>query len=161
MAQDMFLKIEGVEGEARDEKHKGEIDVKSFSWGATQSGSMHQGGGGGSGKVSVQDLHITKPLDKSSPELALRCCTGKHFPTAELVVRKAGDEPLEYYKIKMADVLISSYNIGATGDSERLYDTMTLNFSKIDIEYKQQSSSGGSEADATMKFNIATNKANE
>ena len=82
MSADMFLKIEGVEGEAVDHKHGGEIDVLAWSWGMTQSGSMHIGGGGGAGKVSVDNLTVTKYVDKSTPNLINTCCTGKHYKEA-------------------------------------------------------------------------------
>jgi type VI protein secretion system component Hcp len=56
MAFDTFCKLTDVVGEAKDASHKGEIDVLSWSWGATQPGSFHRGGGGGAGKVAVQDI---------------------------------------------------------------------------------------------------------
>ena len=87
MAIDMFLKIEGVEGESTDKSHQGEIDILSWSWGMSQSGTTHMGGGGGSGKVSVQDLSLTKYIDKSSTVLLTHCATGKHIPKAVLTVR--------------------------------------------------------------------------
>src|SRR6476660_2723852 len=98
MAVDMFIKIDTVDGESKDSKHKGEIDVLAWSWGMSNSGSAHTGGGAGAGKVNVQDLSFTKYIDKSSPDLMLACCNGKHFPDANLVVRKAGEKPLEYLK---------------------------------------------------------------
>ena len=95
MAVDMFIKIGKCGGEAKDDKHKGEIDVLAWSWGLSQSGSMHVGGGGGSGKVSVQDLSITKYVDASSTELMSACFKGDHIPDALLVIRKAGTNPLD------------------------------------------------------------------
>jgi type VI secretion system secreted protein Hcp len=50
MAVDFFLKIDGIDGESKDSKHKGEIDIESFSWGATQTGTSHAGGGSGAAK---------------------------------------------------------------------------------------------------------------
>ena len=44
-------------GGSRDDRHKDEIDIESFSWGETQSGTFAVGGGGGSGKISMQDFH--------------------------------------------------------------------------------------------------------
>ncbi|HYN78560.1 MAG TPA: type VI secretion system tube protein Hcp, partial [Lamprocystis sp. (in: g-proteobacteria)] len=73
MAVDMFLKLEGVTGESQDKTHTGEIDVLAWSWGLSQSGTFHTGGGGGAGKVNVQDLSFTKYIDKSSPNLMLYC----------------------------------------------------------------------------------------
>src|SRR5215470_14076184 len=99
MAMDMFIKLAGVEGEAKDKTHGGEIDVLAWSWGMSNSGSAHVGGGAGAGKCNVQDLSFTKYIDKSSPSLMLACCNGKHFDKATLVVRKAGESPLEYVLI--------------------------------------------------------------
>src|ERR1043166_6947293 len=108
MAVDMFIKIGSLKGESKDSAHKEEIDVLSWTWGVTQAGYSHMGGGGGTGKVSVQDLSLTKYVDKASPDLMLACCNGKHFPEAKLTVRKAGENPLEYLKIKFTEVLITA-----------------------------------------------------
>ena len=77
MAVDMFLKLDGVKGESKDKVHTNEIDVLAWSWGMSNSGTAHVGGGAGSGKVSVQDLSFTKYVDSSSPNLMLNCCNGK------------------------------------------------------------------------------------
>src|SRR5688572_10289706 len=118
MAVDMFLKITDVKGESRDHKHNEEIDVLAWSWGMSQSGTTHQGGGGGAGKVNVQDISVTKYVDKGSTTLLSGCCTGKHFKEALLTVRKAGDKPLEYIKIKMTDVLITAVSTGGSGGED-------------------------------------------
>src|ERR687886_324578 len=102
MAVDMFLKIDSVKGESKDNKHPNEIDVLSWTWGLSNHGSAHVGGGAGAGKVNVQDVQVTKYVDSSSPKLLLACCSGNHYPNALLTVRKAGgDSPVEYVKIKM------------------------------------------------------------
>ena len=96
MAVDMFLKLNGVTGESKDKVHTNEIDVLSWSWGMTNNGSAHVGGGAGSGKVSVQDLTLSKFVDSSSPKLMLGCCNGKHFPDALLTAERGrlGDATL-------------------------------------------------------------------
>src|SRR5476649_1648275 len=104
MALDMFIKIGALKGESADAKHPGEIDVLAWSWGMSNSGSTHQGSGSGAGKVNVQDISFTKYIDKSSPDLILAACNGKHFDKATLVVRKAGEKPLEYLTVTMSDV---------------------------------------------------------
>ena len=115
MAVDMFLVIQGeIKGETQDDVYKAKdgIDVLAWSWGMSQSGTFHTGGGGGAGKANFQDISITKWIDKSSPILQLYCANGDHFPSAELIVRKAGKTPLEYIKIKMTKVLITSISTG-------------------------------------------------
>ena len=115
MAVDMFIKIGDLKGESGDAKHAGEIDVLAWSWGISNSGDTHVGGGGGAGKVNVQDFSFTKWMDKSTPNLIQYGCSGKHFPSAELVVRKAGDKPLEYWRMTFTDVLITSVSTGGSG----------------------------------------------
>ncbi len=60
MAIDMFLKLDDIDGESQDDVYEKYIDVLAWSWGASQSGSTHMGGGSGSGKASFQDINITK-----------------------------------------------------------------------------------------------------
>jgi type VI secretion system secreted protein Hcp len=120
MAVDIFMKIDGIDGESQDAKHASEIEVLSFNWGATQDSSMHVGTGGGAGKVSVDDLTFVHNVDKGSPILAQHCMSGKHLPKAVLTVRKAGENPLDYYKITMTDVLVSSVSVGGSNDKGKV-----------------------------------------
>ena len=157
MAVDMFLKIDDVKGESADAKHGGEITVLSWSWGASQSGSSHEGGGGGSGKVHVQDLTITKYLDSSSPTLLQYCCNGKHFKQALLTVRKAGGNPLEYLKIKMEELIVSSITPGGSGGEDRLTESVSLNFAKFEATYTPQKPDGSGAPAITASWNIQKN----
>ena len=129
MAVDMFIKIEGIDGEAQDANHKDEIDVLAWSWGASQSGTTHMGSGGGGGKVNIQDLSFTHYVDSASHLLLQRCFDGLHIPEATLTVRKAGGaEPLEYIIIKLEDIIVSSVSTGGSGGEDRLTENVTLNF---------------------------------
>jgi type VI secretion system secreted protein Hcp len=157
MSVDMFLKIDGVDGEAADDSHADEIDVLAFSWGMTQSGSAAISGGGGSGKVNVQDMSITKYLDKASTVLMQKCCSGKHFPTAVLVCRKAGDTPVEYFKVSMEEVLVTSVSEGGGGGEDRQTENISLNFAKVKVEYTPQAADGSAEGASELGWNIMAN----
>ena len=138
MAVDMFLKITGIEGESADAKHKGSIDVESFSWGATNPGAASVGGGGGAGagKVSMQDFNFVMRANKASPKLFLAAANGQHIKEALLTARKSGGkEQVEFYKVKMTDILVSSYQQAGSGDGQ--LDSFSLNFAKIEVEYVQ------------------------
>ena len=136
---DYFLKIDGIQGESKADKHKDEIDIESFSWGETQSGTFAVGGGGGSGKISMQDFHFTMPLNKASPALFLACAQGAHIKNAILTCRKAGLE--EFMKVTMSDVLVSSFQIGGA-EGVVPTDQISLNFAKIEVEYEEQDATG-------------------
>jgi type VI secretion system secreted protein Hcp len=157
MAVDMFLKLDDVKGESTDGAHASEIDVLSWSWGMSQSGTSHGGGGGGAGKVSVQDLSLTKYVDAATPNLIKMCCNGKHFKSAVLTVRKAGENPLEYLKITMEEGLIASLTTGGSGGEDRLTETVSLNFGKVKVEYQPQKADGTGAAAIEAAWNIAKN----
>lgn len=157
MAVDMFLKLDGIKGESADDKHKDEIDVLAWSWGMSQSGTTHLGGGGGAGKVNVSDLSITKYVDKSTPNLMAACCNGKHLKEAALYVRKAGEKPLEYLKLTMKEAIISSLQSGGSGGEDRLVEHVSLNFAEYKVEYTPQKADGSGDAVVTSAFHIAKN----
>jgi type VI secretion system secreted protein Hcp len=157
MAVDMFIKIGALKGEARDSVHKEEIDVLAWSWGISNSGSAHVGGGAGAGKCNVQDLSITKYIDKTSPDLMLACCNGKHFDKATLTVRKAGETPLEYIIINVEDLIITSVSTGGSGGEDRLTENVTLNFARVKLMYKEQTPTGAVGDKPEMGWNIAEN----
>jgi type VI secretion system secreted protein Hcp len=157
MAVDMFMKIDTVDGESRDKTHKKDIDVLAWSWGISNSGSAHVGGGAGAGKCNVQDVSFTKWVDSSTPKLALACCAGTHYAEATLVVRKAGDKPVEYLKIKMTEVLITSISTGGSGGEDRLTENVTLNFAKVALDYVPQDEKGAAGTAIPMSWSIVEN----
>ena len=157
MAMDQFIKIGDLKGEAQDKVHKDEIDVLAWSWGLSNSGTSHAGSGSGGGKVSVQDISLTKYVDKASPDLMLACCNGKHYPEAKLTVRKAGEKPLEYLIITLTDVMVTALSTGGSGGEDRLTENVTLNFSKVKVDYTEQTATGGTGAKPSMGWDIAEN----
>ncbi len=160
MAVDMFIRIGTLKGETRDKVYgpKAYIDVLAWSWGMSNSGTAHTGGGAGAGKANVQDLSITKYIDASSPALMLACCKGTHYDDAELVVRKAGDTPVEYVKVTLTEVLITAVSTGGSGGEDRLTENVTLNFAKAKFSYTEQDAQGKPKTPAKeMTFNIAEN----
>ena len=142
-AVDFFLKIDGIPGESHDSKHKGEIDVETWSWGESQTGTMSHGGGGGAGKVSMQDFSFAMQVNKASPILFISCANGKHIAKATLTCRKAGEKQQDYLKIHFEELLISSYQTGGSAGQEIPIDSISFNFAKIKFEYAPQDAKGG------------------
>jgi type VI secretion system secreted protein Hcp len=158
-AVDYFLRIDGVAGESTDSKHKGWLDVESWSWGETQSGTVHAGGGGGAGKVQFQDFHFTTKVSKASPKLFLACASGQHLKEAQLVARKAGKGQQEFLQWTFSDLLVSSYQTGGSEAGDLLpMDQVSLNFAKVKVSYKAQKADGSLDAAITAGWDIKTNK---
>ncbi len=139
-ASDYFLKLDGVDGESTDSSHKGEIEISSWSWGMSQMGTTSTGGGAGTGKVSFQDLHVTKSIDKSSPVLMQMAATGEHVKEAKLTLRKAGSDT-SYVIVTFTDVMVSSYSVSGNS-GENPTESVSFTYQKITMEYFPQSPTG-------------------
>ena len=103
MAVDMFMRVEGANGESKDSNHKEWTDIKSFAWGATQPGNMVSGGGGGVGKASFNDLQVLARIDKAAPSVLKNCASGKHLDSALLTCFEAGETPQKYLEITLTE----------------------------------------------------------
>jgi type VI secretion system secreted protein Hcp len=153
-ASDFLLKVDGIDGESEQKGHEKAIDVLSWSWGSSNSGSMALGSGGGTGKVSMQDFHFVMSFNNASPLLMQSCATGKHIGKAQLFVRKSGEEPLEYMTWTFFDLIISSYQTGGHGGDGLPTDQVAFNYSKVELEYKKQDAKGKGGASVFGKFDL-------
>jgi type VI secretion system secreted protein Hcp len=141
MAFDAFLKLDGIQGESQDRNHANEIEIESYSWNVSNPTSVGSGsGGGGTGKASFSDLHLTSLVSAAGPNLMLACATGRHLPSALLTIRKGGGNGLEFLKIRLSDVLVSSFEESgdANGHDDRPTDSFSLAFGRIDVTYTAQ-----------------------
>ena len=154
MASDIFAKLGDIKGESIDDKHKDEIEVFSFSWGATNTVATSSGGSA-PGKVTFKDLSIVHSIDKASPLLMKACATGTHLKDATLTQRKAGKGQQEFLIFKMNDVIVTSVTqVSGSPDSE----TVTLTFAKVDVEYTPQKADGSLDAGIHFKYDLKANK---
>jgi type VI secretion system secreted protein Hcp len=158
-AVDYFLKIDGVDGESQDSKHKSEIHLESWAWGEVQQGANAADGGGGAGKVAMQDFHFVMKVNKASPKLMLACATGEHIKKAILTCRKAGKEQQEYLKVTIEDLLVSSYQTGGSHGDIVPVDQISLNFAKIAFDYKEQKADGTLGGSTKVGYDLKAQKA--
>ena len=140
MPTEIFAKIGAIQGESQDAKHKGEIEVLSFSWGVALADAPGPGGGG-AGKATFQDLSIVHVIDKATPKLLEACATGQHLKDATITHRKAGKGHLEFLVFKMSDVVVTAVTHGGTTDAPAT-ETVKLAFAKVDFEYRFQRPDG-------------------
>ena len=159
MAQeDYFLKIDGIDGESQDDKHKNEIHVSSFSFGVTNAGTGGSNLGSGGGRSNMQDMHFTKVVDQASPNLFIACATGKHFDTATVTVRRAGENPQEYLTYELSEVFVSSISTSGHEGGGIAQESCSLNFSKVKITYTPQNPDGSPGAANPKTFDVKANK---
>ena len=158
MAMSIFARIGTIKGESRDARHKDEIDVLSWSWGVSQSGTAGHGGGGGAGKASFHDFNFTHHVDKASPLLMKACATGEHIRDATITVRKAGKGQQEYLIIKMTDILVTSVSTSVSAEGDATIEGVVLAFAKVDLEYKPQKPDGSLDVGLHFKYDLKAQK---
>jgi type VI secretion system secreted protein Hcp len=159
MAVDYFLKIDGIEGESQDDKHKNEIQLQSWSWGETQTGTSGRGSGAGAGKVDMQDFHFVMHVNKATPKLILACAGGDHIKKAILTCRKAGKTQQEFLIYTFSDILVSSYQTGGSASDVIPLEQVSLNYGKMEIEYKAQKADGSLDGGIKAGWDTTKNKA--
>ena len=157
MAERWFLKIDGIVGESPDANHKDEIDVVSWSWGVSQSGTFGHGGGG-AGKASFTDFNFTHHVDKASPLLMKACATGERLEDATITVRKAGKGQQEYLIITMSDLLVTSVSTSAAAVGDAPLEGVVLTFAKVDLEYKPQRPDGALDVALHFRYDVKAQK---
>jgi type VI secretion system secreted protein Hcp len=157
MAIDMFMRVDGVTGESKDSNHSGWTNINSFSWGASQPGDISNGGNG-AGKVNFYDLHVNADIDKACTALLKYCANGKHLSKVELSICKAGGSQVEYSKITLEDVLVTSVQYtGTNADNSLVGMTYSFQSAKIKQQYWEQSSDGSKGAESSVGWNIKQN----
>jgi type VI protein secretion system component Hcp len=155
-AVDMFLKIDGIDGESTDKEHRNQIEIFSWSWSASNTGTVGTGGTG-TGKTTGVDLELMKLLDTSSPIITEKLFTGAHIRDAELSLRKPGSS-FDFAKYKMTDILITSIRQGGSSGDVPV-DQFTLNFAKLEVTHTVTNPDGKPGATAKTCWDFKANKA--
>jgi len=158
MAMTIFARIGTIKGESQDARHKDEIDVLSWSWGVSQSGTAGHGAGGGAGKANFHDFTFTHHVDKATPLLMKTCATGQHISDATITVRKAGNGQQEYLIITLTDLIVTSVSTSVSAEGGTTIESVVLAFAKVDLEYKPQKPDGSLDAGVHFKCDLQAQK---
>lgn len=163
-AVDYYLKIDGIEGESTDDQHKNELELLSFGWskdgpGILQAIAQSSGGGRGAGKTQFFDVFFNAMVSKATPKLLLAAASGQHIPSATLSVRKSGGDhnQQDFLIVKFSDIMVSSYQIGGSS-GEVPTDQFSINFAKVEFEYRAQKPDGTLDAPVKGGWDVQTNK---
>ncbi len=153
-----FLKFSPeIKGESSAKGYEGQIEVLNYAYGVTQPGGYSFAKGGTKVQANMEDLSITFRMNSASPQLMQYSASGKHLDNATLTsLKAAGDKPAKYLEIKLTDVVVSSYRSGASSSDDVPYDTITLNYAKIDKEYFATDNKGVSTSAGKGSWNQQT-----
>ena len=156
MAVNMFLKLDGVAGEATQKGHKDEIEVMSFSWGVSHPTAVGHTDRRRAGRAQVSDINFMMRNGKASPTLMLACATGRHLKEGLFIIEKAGEQPFQFYKLSISDVLVTSYQV--SGSEEVPTESFSLNFRKLELTETVQDAKGGIAESVEVGFDFARNR---
>jgi type VI secretion system secreted protein Hcp len=162
---DYFLKIDGIDGESFQKGHEKEIEVDSFSWGAGNAAAAATGGGRAIGKVQFKAFNFGAISSKASPPMLLAVTTGRHIKFALLTGQRPSEEGTgqDFYKIKLTDVLVSSYEGSAASsladnqenvNNNQPMDQVSLNFAKIEFTFTSQTQIGSIGDQTTANWDL-------
>ena len=160
MATDCFLKLDGIKGESTDDAHKEEIEISSWTLGASQQAMAAGSGVGGStgGRVDLTEFSFSKVYDSASPTIFKYCCTGKHIPTVTMTMRGANETKETYLTYTLTDVVVGSISWGHGGDV-RPSESISLRYAKIAVAYTPYDNAGKKSADIKAGWDTMANKA--
>ena len=148
MAFDTFLKISSpdVVGECQAKGYEAQIELYSFSFGASNPVTVGSGAKGLSGgKVSISSFNVMKKTETSSTSLFGDCCTGQHHATAMVTLRKAGGTTGQapFLTYEFTDVMVESIQwSGSTGGDDSPTESMSFAFASVKVTYYKQADDG-------------------
>jgi type VI secretion system secreted protein Hcp len=155
MAVDYFLKLDGIQGESADAKHKDEIQIMSWSWGGSQTSSVAGTGGSGAGKVDLADCNLMTYFDKATPKLFKSLCKGDHIKTGTLTAVKSGGDGAPYLTVDFTEIFVSSLQLSASGEVPMV--SLSFSYNTIKIDYKMQNEQGNLTSTGPVSYDLKTN----
>lgn len=157
MKADMFMKIEGIDGDTTNEKHPKEIQVSRFDWGAFQFANLHEGTGGGVGKAMVGDISLIHDVSSATPPMLNYLVTGKHVPSVKLVAYKSGGESaVPYFTISLNTVVITEVQMEFSGGVPQ--QRTRLHFDEYMVDFTIQQKDGASAGSTSFGQTISLGK---
>jgi len=154
-----FLRLGDIKGESTDAKHKDEIEVLSFTQSWTNTGGTVGGGGSAAGKVQCGAITVMKNIDRASPLLLKAVATGEHIKDGLITFRTEGGRTLEYYTVKLANVIVTELTQTDTPDPNRIMEKLVLNAGKFEYEYRPLNAKGGLGTPVRFGWDCVANKA--
>ena len=168
----IFLKLDGIDGESTVKGHKKEMVMLSYEQ-AVDVTVIHSGSGGtAAGKAKFSGVRIRKNVDVASIPMLLACAAGRHIKQARFTFRR-GAGGFDFYSVTLEDVLVThvaqragagaqyplsfeALNAGAS--SNGFLDEVTLDYARIRWEHRAQRRRGGVGTITSGGWNVRTNK---
>jgi len=160
MSYDMFLKIDGINGDSADDAHKQWIEIVSYSHRISQAvgGALSAQGVHTGGRADHADFAMVKRLDSASPNLALYCCTGKHIPNIVFELCRAMGDKTVFMKYTFKDSIVASVAPSGSGNTEDPLpmEEISFRYGQLNWEYTPTDITGGGKKGAAVQAGWST-----
>jgi type VI secretion system secreted protein Hcp len=154
---DYFLALDGIPGDSTAEHHRGQIEVRSFSWGVEHAASPGGGGGGGAGRAAFSDLAIAADSGRASPLLFQACAAGQHIRSAVLVGERAPTR-FTFCRITLSGVVVTGYHESGSKSEAAPGDSFTLAYERIEVTHIPQLPDGSAGPAVTRSWDVRNNR---
>lgn len=153
MSNQMFLKLDGVQGEATHSRHAHEIDILGWSWGlvhATPTATASD-----VARVATEAITVQKFVDIASPALMRLAAERRRIASGVVTTRHASGG--DFLLLKMTDVLVDSVRVSASSTTNQIAETVTLTFTRIEFDYRPTLANGGLGPTNSFRWDLPTN----
>jgi type VI secretion system secreted protein Hcp len=156
MAVDYFLDIDGIQGESEIEGFTNQIQLLSWSWGASNVSSVAGTGGSGAGKCDCSDFSVMTNFDKSTPKLFKSITKGTHIAKGTMSSVKSGADGKPYLKVNFTEIFVTGLQISASSESPSV--SLSFTYNQIGIDYSVQDDKGNLKSTGEVTFTQKTGK---
>lgn len=159
MAFQTFMKISGIPGESKDEKHQGWIEVLAVAWGVKKPTRSTPGE---TARMFAEDFTLIKAMDISSALLLQSLCSNKLLPQVNFEFCRAGGDKMKYMEWEFTNCHVTNYKMDSI-ESSKVGETLpteefSFNYEKFKITYSQQKRADGSSAGTVVAgWDLKTN----
>ena len=158
----IFARFEGIDGESKDSNHEGWIDILSIDWGVHRAGGVAPSHASGLGELIIGDFMMAMNYDRASPKLADKCLRGEVIPKLEIELTATyGGSRATYLRYEFRNVIITSYQVNASGNDEAGPPTVLVgnNFEEIKVVYTEYDSEGGLKGNVEYEWKVEKGEA--
>ena len=109
----IFAEFDTISGESTEINHKNWVDIQSFNF-SMGVPRVEAGISRRRGDVIINDIILTKWVDKSTPKLMEVISKGTVIPEVVIELTRQYDEGKTFYRYELTNVLVTSYQSSAS-----------------------------------------------
>jgi type VI secretion system secreted protein Hcp len=153
----IYMKFGNIQGDATQKGYEGWINLHHFDWSLERKFAEKQTGRAFNREGAQAEMHectVTKAADASSATLLQTATTEFKGQPCEIAFVRTGNPGDWYLKFKLTDALIAKLSV--SGGAERPDETITINFTEVEIHTKTLNSTNDGEEPLMTSFDAAT-----